>query len=117
MKALELTNSNHQSIQGKKERDVYVQVYNVGEKIFYDQIGQVSVQSQGGFKYVMIMVEIYSNGILVEPMKSRKDSKTTRAYQQLINRLNLAGITLKKHVLENEISMVTKQLIRKEYKV
>ena len=35
----------------------------------------------------MVMVEIDSNAILVEPLKSRKDAELTRAYKSLITRL------------------------------
>ncbi len=63
------------------------------------------------------MVEIGSSGILVDSMKSHKDDKMTRAYQHLTNRLKQAGITPKKHVLDNEVSLKMKQLIRKDYEI
>ena len=50
------------------------------------------------------MVEIDSNAILVEPMKSRKDHEMVRAYDTLVKRLQRAGVQPKKHVLDNEIS-------------
>ncbi len=50
------------------------------------------------------MVEINSNAILVEPMKSRKDADMIRAYDALLNQLKQAGIVPKKHVLDNEVS-------------
>ena len=52
----------------------------------------------------MVMVEIDSSGILVEPMKSRKDGEMTRAYGALMDRLRRANIVPKKHVLDNEVS-------------
>jgi hypothetical protein len=52
----------------------------------------------------MVMVEIGSNTILVEPMKNRKDAKMLRAYNTLLLRLKWASITPKKHVLDNEVS-------------
>ena len=60
----------------------------------------------------MVMVEIDSNAILVEPMKSRKDAEMIRAYTALISRLKRAGITPKKHVLNNEVSEKMKDIIR-----
>ncbi len=72
---------------------MYIKVYNVRDTIFSDQTGQFPVSSKSGFKYIMIMVEIDSNSILVGPMKSHKDGKMTRAYQQLIDRLKRSGIT------------------------
>jgi hypothetical protein len=38
------------------------------------------------------MVEIDSNAILVEPMKSRNDKEMIRAYDTLVQRLLRAGI-------------------------
>ena len=63
------------------------------------------------------MVEIDSNAILVEPMKSRKDEEMIRAYTVLMLRLKRAGIVPKKHVLDNEISEKMKNLIRDEFKM
>ncbi len=52
----------------------------------------------------MVMVEIDSNAILVEPMKNRKDAEMIRAYNALLLQLKRAGIVPKKHVLDNEVS-------------
>ena len=52
----------------------------------------------------MVMVEIDSNAILVEPMKSRKDKEMIRAYDALLARLRQAGSKPRKHVLDNEVS-------------
>ncbi len=49
----------------------------------------------------MVMVEIDSNAILVEPMKNCKDAKMIRAYNALLLQLKQAGIVPKKHVLDN----------------
>ena len=60
----------------------------------------------------MVMVEIDSNAILIEPMKSRKDSEMIQAYDALLTRLRRAGITPTKHVLDNEVSENMKDHIR-----
>ena len=75
-------------LQGKKVRDVYTKIYDVWETVFTDQTGQFPTRSCAGNKYIMVMVEIDSSGILVEPMKSCKDAEMIRAYQTLIQRLN-----------------------------
>ena len=64
----------------------------------------------------MVMVEIDSNAIQVEPMKSRKDEEMIRAYDSLVKRLQRAGIKPKKHVLGNEISENMKNHIRDTYR-
>jgi hypothetical protein len=91
-------------LKGKKLRDIGIHVYNVRETIFSDQTGKLPKRSQKGHKYIMVMVEIDSNAILVEPMKSRKDEEMIRAYDALLARLRQAGSTPRKHVLDNEVS-------------
>ena len=72
-------------IKKKKKWDVYIKIYNVKEfkttrlpenlrnTIYSDQTGQFLKRSLRSNRYIMVMVEINSNAILVEPMKSRKD--------------------------------------------
>jgi len=74
-------------LKGKKTRDIYTETYNVRETMFSDQTGQFPTRSQRGNKYIMVLVEIDSNAILVEPMKSRKDAEMIRAYESLLQRL------------------------------
>jgi hypothetical protein len=59
----------------------------------------------------MVMVEIGSNVILVEPMKSHKDEEMI-VYNALLLRLKRAGIIPKKHVLDNKVSENMKNHIR-----
>ena len=58
-------------------QDVYTKVYDVWETIFSDQSGKFPTQSQQGNKnkYIMVIVEINSNAIIVEPMNSKKDKE------------------------------------------
>jgi hypothetical protein len=79
-------------------------MYMVRKTIFSDQTGQFPIQSLCGNKYIMVMVEIHSNAILVEPMKNRKDAEMIRAYNTLLLQPKRAGITPKKHVLDNKAS-------------
>ena len=104
-------------LRGKKVQDVHTQVYEVRNTVFTDQTGQFPTQSRSGNKYIMVMVDIDSSGILVEPLKSRKDAELNRAYTSLMTRLNRAGIFPKKHVLDNEISQAMKDYVREIYKM
>jgi hypothetical protein len=88
---LETCDTSH--LHGKKVRDVYTQTYMVQETTFSDQTGQFPIQSLCGNKYIMVMVEIDSNAILVEPMKNRKDDEMIRAYNALLLQLKQAGIS------------------------
>ena len=107
-----------QNLKGKKIQDVFIHTYDVRETIFSDQTGQFPTRSQRGNnnKCIMVMDEIDSNAILVEPMKSRKDEEMIRAYDSLVKRLQRAGIQPKKHVLDNEISENMKNHIRDTYR-
>jgi len=98
---------------GKKEKDVYIKVFDMKHQVFSDQTGAFPVRSRGGHRYLMVMLEIDSNVILVEAMKSKKDAEMQRAYLALIGRLKRAGVEIKKHVLDNECSQAMKDLIEK----
>jgi hypothetical protein len=112
IKATPLETCNASHLHGKKVCNVYTQMYMVRETMFSDQIGHFPIQSLCGNKYIMVMVEINSNTILVEPMKNCKDAKMIWAYNTLLLRLKRAGITPKKHVLDNKISDNMKNQIR-----
>jgi hypothetical protein len=58
---------------------------------------------QSGNKNIMVLVEINSNAILVEPMKSRKDAEMIRVYNALLLQIKRAGIIPKKRVLDNKV--------------
>jgi hypothetical protein len=60
----------------------------------------------------MVLIDVNSDAILVEPMKNRTSGKMIRAYQTLINCLRTAGSILKLHVLDNECSQDFRDTIR-----
>ena len=101
------------ALRGKKMKDIFVSTYDTHKTSFSDQTGQFPKQSKCGYKYIMVLVEIDSNAILVEPMKSRKDAEMIRAYNVLVKRLQQANIHPRKHVLDNKISENMKQHIKK----
>eukprot|EP00804_Cyclotella_cryptica_P019513 CCRYP_006650-RA/>CCRYP_006650-RA protein AED:0.36 eAED:0.36 QI:0/-1/0/1/-1/1/1/0/427 len=67
-------------LRGRKVHDIYTTTYQVRDTIFTDQTGQFPVRSQAGNKYIMVMVEIDSSAILVEPIKNRTDAELTRVF-------------------------------------
>jgi hypothetical protein len=103
-KAMPLETCNTSHLHGRKVHSVDTQMYMVCKTMFSNQNGQLPTWSLWGNKYIMVMVEINSNAILVEPMKNRKDDKMIRAYNALLLQLKWAGIVPKKHVLNNEVS-------------
>jgi hypothetical protein len=87
--------AEYPKMKGKKVHDVYIKTYDVCETMLSDQTGKFLTRSRIGNKYILIMVEIDSSAILVEPMKSRKDAEMIRAYNALLLRLKQAGISPK----------------------
>jgi hypothetical protein len=90
-------------LHSRKLRDIHTTMYDVRKTMFLDQTGQFPTRLQSGNKYIMVLVEIDSNAILVEPMKSRKDTEMIQAYNALLLRLKRAGIIPKKHVLDKKV--------------
>ena len=94
---------------------MYTKVYEVRNTVFSEKTGQLPTRSQRGNKYLMVMVEIDSNAIMVEPLKIRKDPELARAYRAMMLRLKRAGIVPRKHILYNEVSEAMRDIIRDEY--
>ena len=65
----------------------------------------------------MVMVEIDSNAILVEPIKNCKDEELTRAYRAMMLRLRRAGMIPIKHILDNKVLEALKTIIQDKYKM
>ena len=84
------------TLQGHKAHEIYTRVYKVRNTVFSDQIGQLPTRSQRGNKNIMVMVEIDSNAILVEPIKNRKYEEIPRAYRAMMLRLRQAGMISRK---------------------
>jgi hypothetical protein len=88
----------------KKHRDVYVEIKDVTELVYSDQTGRFPVVSSQGHKYIMVLIKVDGNYIALEPMNSREASEMTRAYNEIMDRLQNQGIKPTKQMLDNEIS-------------
>jgi hypothetical protein len=86
----------------RKHRDVYVTVKDHTEMIHTDQTGWFPVVSSRGHKYIMVLVEIDSNYIAMEPMRSRETAEMIKVYETMMERLKSTGIQPKKQILDNE---------------
>ena len=82
------------------------------QKIYTDQPGHFPKKSSRGNQYIMVLNEVDSDAILIEPMKNRPAGEMIRAYQVLIDRLNSMGIFPKLHILDNECSTELKVVIK-----
>jgi hypothetical protein len=99
----------------KKECTIFICVLDMEDeatqKIFTDQPGRFPKKSSRGNQYIMVLREIDSDSILIEPMKNRTTGKMIRAYQTLIDCLRTAGIIPELHILDNECSKDFKDTI------
>ena len=126
-KSKEFEESDRTKLIKKKKQDVYIKIYDIEKSrntklpeelrntLYSNQTGQFLKRSLCHNRYIMVMVEINSNAILVDPMKSRKDKEMKRAYEHLLLRLKRAGIQPKKHMLDNQVSDSMKNMIRDKY--
>jgi hypothetical protein len=92
----------------KKEKTIFIHVVDMEDKatqkMWTDQTGRFPKKSSKGNQYIMVLTESDSGAILVEPMKNITSGKMIRMYQTLVERLRLAGIAPKEHILDNECS-------------
>ena len=96
----------------KKHHDVYVRINEAKETIYRDQTGAFPVRLRSGSRYIMIMCEMDLNAILSEAMNDRTSGEMVKAYQKLLKKLRLAGMSPRKHVLDNEMSSEFKEAVR-----
>ena len=81
-------------------------------KIYSDQTGKFPVTSFYGNKYIMVLLDLYSNNILSKLMRNRTSGEMMRSYQKLINRLKGKVIQPKLHLLDNKCSEEFKEVIK-----
>ena len=84
---------------------------NLKEEIHTDQTGNFPHLSSKGNRYIMVAHNIEANYILMDTMKNRSESQMMACYQLIVNRMKKAGLTLKKHILDNEDSVAYMALI------
>ncbi len=69
------------------------------------------VTSQWGYRYILVGIHIDGNYIFCEMMKNRMEGEMINAYQKMVDRMQLAGLGLKHHRLDNECSNNFKKCI------
>ena len=85
----------------KKDRDVYIKVYEPKDTFHSNQTRKCLVQSQAGHNYIMAMVHVNSSVILNEQMKTQSATEMIETYLALLKRLHRAGLAPKKHKFDN----------------
>jgi hypothetical protein len=86
----------------KKHRDVFMTIRETTEEVHTDQTGRFPVVSRKGHKYIMILIDIDSSYIFMEPMRSRETAELIQTYKTIMDQLAKQGIKPKKQLLDNE---------------
>ncbi len=83
---------------------------DLADTIHTDQTGAFPMTSQRGYRYIIVGIHLDANYIYCELMKNRTEDEMISAY--LIDRMEVSGLGLKHHRLDNECSEKFKQCIR-----
>jgi hypothetical protein len=99
----------------KKMDNIFVKIYKLVEEIHTDQTGAFPVTSQWGYQYIMVGIHIDANYIFCKLMKNRTEGKMITACQKMVDRMEIAGLGLKHHWLDNKCSENFKKCIKKNH--
>jgi hypothetical protein len=97
-----------------KTHEAFFRIDDLTDSIHTKQTGAFPFTSQRGNRYIMVAIHLDANYIFVQPMRNRTKEEMIRAYEKIINRMRMAGLGLKNHTLNNEVSDALKQYIRKQ---
>jgi hypothetical protein len=97
----------------RKLNDIFIKIYELAETIHTNQTSAFLVTLQQGNWYIMIGIHIDANYIFCETMKNRTEGEMIKAYQKMVDRMQLAGLELKHHWLDNKFSDNFKKCIQK----
>jgi hypothetical protein len=99
----------------KKMDNIFVEIYKLAEEIHTDQTGAFPVTSQRGYHFIMVGILIDANYIFCELMKNGTEGKMITAYQKMVDRMEIAGLGLKHHWLDNKCLEIFKKCIKKNH--
>ena len=80
----------------KKERDVFIKIWDVEEAVHNNQTGKFRVQSQTRNYYIMIMTHVDSNAVLAEPMKNCTCKRDDQSLSPLASEVTQGGVCVYK---------------------
>jgi hypothetical protein len=89
-----------------------VDILDLTHKSYSDLTGLLSVYSDQGNLYILVIYIYSNNAILVEPMKNWGEAEQLQAYRSILQRLTDHNIP-KHHWMDNETAL--KPLLTKEY--
>ena len=76
----------------KKTQHCFATIIEPTHQIFTDQTGRFLVPSSKGHQYIMVLYDVDSNVILVEPFCNREAKTIKETFQKLHGRLLRAGL-------------------------
>ena len=98
----------------RQDKDTIITgVYALTNTIYSDQMGRLPYRSRLGNEFLIIFLHVDSNYTFAKPMKNKSEDKMKRAYSAVLTRMQLAKLTIKKHILDNKCSALMKALISK----
>jgi hypothetical protein len=103
-----------------KHSNIFLRIKDLSDTIHLDQMGSSPYTSQRSNRYIMVAIHLDKNYIFNKPMKNRMEEDMMAVYQRIVNRMQAAGLGLKKHILDNEASKAFKAKINEnemEYKL
>jgi hypothetical protein len=102
-----------------KLNDIFVHMEDLNKEIHTNQTGAFPHTSQHSNHYIMVAIHFNANYIFAMPIMNRTKRETIRVYKKIISRIKLAGLGLKKQVLDNECFAAKKAYIKKimDYKL
>jgi hypothetical protein len=109
---IEGEDSPYHQTQITKTHKVFFPVNDLTDSVHTNQTGAFPFTSQRGNRYVMVAIHLDANYIFVEPMRNRTKEEMIQAYENIINRMRMAGLGITRHTLDNEASDALKQCIR-----
>ena len=83
---------------------MFINIVDLKEVMYTDQTGKFPYLSSKGNGYVMVGYHIDANYIFQEPMKNRTERQMIATYQRIGTRMQEGRLSIKKHILDNEIS-------------
>ena len=75
----------------KRIHHVYIKIYNLDGKLYYDQTGRFPITSNRGNCYVVIFYAVDGNYIKEYPIKSHHLSQLIKAYDDVYDFLRVPG--------------------------
>ena len=87
--------------------------FNAKEIAYSDLIGRFLHKSSRGNQYLLLLYDYDSNGILVEPLKTRQAGEITTAWEKLHTKFNNNVHVTKHYILDNECSLDSKAAFKK----